>query len=402
MAWDTTDPEHAFVVQPETLQTLLCADVALDECNLTANVFASAVRRSGPCGADPTPGSSTSQPPANVSASVRSARSRGSLAGCPLPVRRCGAAPRPAHVAPSPPAAIWRSPGRLGLGPAPRRRGAHVAGGPHRRHRRPSPACCSAPSPVRPIWRLIAGGLGVIVVPRFPLLLAAPSASGRSSPRRRSRSGRAGAPSTSPRPTACGRSERAVSAAWLWARADLRRRWTSSILLALLVAVPVGASLALVAGARRASRVGRPLRRLHRPRRRRRLPRTGRRRRRPRSPTTRASPASNITSTVAAAPSPIDDQRARLRARRRRRGVAWRARSTGCSSPGATRHLAAPTRSCSTSGAPTSTGSRSGPECRSTPSSRSSRSSRSRWARPRSSGSSAFPSTSSTTRPPRR
>ena len=41
-------------------------------------------------------------------------------------------------------------------------------------------------------------------------------------------------------------------AAWLWARADLRRRWTSSILLALLVAVPVGASLALAAGARRA------------------------------------------------------------------------------------------------------------------------------------------------------
>ena len=38
----------------------------------------------------------------------------------------------------------------------------------------------------------------------------------------------------------------------LWARADLRQRWTSSILLALLVAVPVGASLALVAGARRA------------------------------------------------------------------------------------------------------------------------------------------------------
>ena len=38
----------------------------------------------------------------------------------------------------------------------------------------------------------------------------------------------------------------------LWARADLRHRWTSSILLALLVAVPVGATLALVAGARRA------------------------------------------------------------------------------------------------------------------------------------------------------
>ncbi len=41
-------------------------------------------------------------------------------------------------------------------------------------------------------------------------------------------------------------------APWLWARADLRHRWTSSILLVLLVAVPVGATLALIAGARRA------------------------------------------------------------------------------------------------------------------------------------------------------
>ena len=38
----------------------------------------------------------------------------------------------------------------------------------------------------------------------------------------------------------------------LWARADLRRRWASAVLLALLVAVPVGAALALAAGARRA------------------------------------------------------------------------------------------------------------------------------------------------------
>jgi ABC-type lipoprotein release transport system permease subunit len=43
-----------------------------------------------------------------------------------------------------------------------------------------------------------------------------------------------------------------MSASWLWAQADLRRRWTSAVLLALLVAVPVGAALALAAGALRA------------------------------------------------------------------------------------------------------------------------------------------------------
>ena len=41
-SWDSTDPDRAFVVQPETLRTLLCADDTLDDCNLSANVFASA------------------------------------------------------------------------------------------------------------------------------------------------------------------------------------------------------------------------------------------------------------------------------------------------------------------------------------------------------------------------
>ncbi|MGI9051732.1 MAG: FtsX-like permease family protein [Ilumatobacteraceae bacterium] len=41
-------------------------------------------------------------------------------------------------------------------------------------------------------------------------------------------------------------------ASWLWASADVRRRWPSLVVLAVLVAIPVGAVLALVAGARRA------------------------------------------------------------------------------------------------------------------------------------------------------
>lgn len=43
-----------------------------------------------------------------------------------------------------------------------------------------------------------------------------------------------------------------MSAAWLWAVAHVRRRWPSLLVLALLVAVAVGSTMALVAGARRA------------------------------------------------------------------------------------------------------------------------------------------------------
>ena len=42
VAWDTADPEHAFVVPPDTLRTLLCPDVSLTDCNVATNVFASA------------------------------------------------------------------------------------------------------------------------------------------------------------------------------------------------------------------------------------------------------------------------------------------------------------------------------------------------------------------------
>ena len=40
VAWDTSDSQHAFIVTPETLHRALCADLPLDECNITARVFA--------------------------------------------------------------------------------------------------------------------------------------------------------------------------------------------------------------------------------------------------------------------------------------------------------------------------------------------------------------------------
>ena len=43
-----------------------------------------------------------------------------------------------------------------------------------------------------------------------------------------------------------------MQAVWMWASADVRRRWPSLVVLAVLTAIPVGAVLALVAGARRA------------------------------------------------------------------------------------------------------------------------------------------------------
>jgi len=43
-----------------------------------------------------------------------------------------------------------------------------------------------------------------------------------------------------------------MGASWLWAAAHVRRRWPALAVLAVLVAVAVGSTLALVAGARRA------------------------------------------------------------------------------------------------------------------------------------------------------
>ena len=40
VAWGLDDPAHAFVVTPETLHLVVCADLPFDECNFTANVFA--------------------------------------------------------------------------------------------------------------------------------------------------------------------------------------------------------------------------------------------------------------------------------------------------------------------------------------------------------------------------
>jgi hypothetical protein len=43
VSWDSTDPQHAFIVTPETLHRALCADRPFDECNLSARVFADVV-----------------------------------------------------------------------------------------------------------------------------------------------------------------------------------------------------------------------------------------------------------------------------------------------------------------------------------------------------------------------
>ena len=398
VSWDSTDPEHAFVVQPAALQTLLCPGTSLDECNLAVNVFASVGSRGG--------GRRRSLPWVRHGPSARQRHpDRAGRADpvaarrLPLRVRRGRSAARRADVAAPPPARPGDRP-RPRTGPSARRCRADVAGGAHGRRGTLAGVLLGAiAGPAT--WRAIAGGLGVIVVPRFPLLLAAAVAAlGVLA---------AAAISAWPRWRAVHLSRRRRAAvgvnvggaAWLWARADLRQRWTSSILLALLVAVPVGASLALVAGARRAGdsverfvdsteladvvvflNGSSPL-----------------------PPEVANDPRiASIERTVDRGGGAVADrdQRARLRARRRRRGVAGRTRSTGAprrALPGA---RPAPTRSCSTSGAPTSTGSESAPECRSAPSPRSSPSSPSSWARPRSSASSGCRSTSSMIRPPRR
>ncbi len=170
VAWDTTDPEHAFVVQPETLRTLLCPDVELDECNVAVDIFASAgdeAARSALIDA----GFVVVEPPANVTRLEQVGPIPWTLAGflCLFAVtgllhalftalrrrrgdlaiaRALGLGPRRAAAALTWQAVLTAATGALAgvlLGA--------IAG----------PA----------VWRLIAGGLGVIVVPRFPLLVAA-------------------------------------------------------------------------------------------------------------------------------------------------------------------------------------------------------------------------------------
>ncbi len=170
VSWDSTDPEHAFVVQPAAVQTLLCSGTSLDECNLAVNIFASAdsdIARStlGDLGFEPVP------PPANVTrigqvgpipwllaAFLCVFAAAGLLHAVLTSLRRrrrdlaiaraLGLGPRRAAAALTWQAVLTAVVGTLAgvlLG---------AIGGPA-------------------TWRTIAGGLGVIVVPRFPLLLAA-------------------------------------------------------------------------------------------------------------------------------------------------------------------------------------------------------------------------------------
>ena len=170
VSWDSTDPEHAFVVQPAALQTLLCPGTSLDDCNLSVNVFASvgseaAVATLAALGFDTVP------PPANVTrigqvgpipwllaAFLCVFAAAGLLHAVLTSLRRrrrdlaiaraLGLGPRRAAAALTWQAVLTAVAGTLAgllLGA--------IAG----------PAT----------WRAIADGLGVIVAPRFPPLLAA-------------------------------------------------------------------------------------------------------------------------------------------------------------------------------------------------------------------------------------
>ena len=170
VAWDTPDPEHAFIVPPDTLQALLCADVPLDECNLTANLFASAsgdearamladigfepvtvpanVLRLGQVG--PVPWLLAGflclfAAAAVLHAVLTSLRRRGRDLAI---ARALGLSPRRAAAALG-----WQAALTAAVGSAAGVLFGAIAG----------PA----------IWRTIADGLGVIVVPRFPAVVAA-------------------------------------------------------------------------------------------------------------------------------------------------------------------------------------------------------------------------------------
>ena len=171
VSWDSTDPEHAFVVQPAALQTLLCPGTSLDDCNLSVNVFASvgseaAVGDARRLGIRHGPSAGQRHPDRAGRADPVAARR------LPLRVRRGRSAARRADVAAPPPARPGDRP-RPRTGPSARRCRARRG----RRCSRPSSGTLAGlllgaiAGPAT--WRAIADGLGVIVVPRFPPLLAA-------------------------------------------------------------------------------------------------------------------------------------------------------------------------------------------------------------------------------------
>ncbi len=174
-SWDSTDPGRAFVVQPEALRTMLCAGDTLDECNLSANLFASAgdeTSRAALIAA----GFVDVPPPANVSRLGQVGAIPALLAGflCLFAaaglvhavltsqrrrardlaiVRALGLGPRPAAAALTWQAVLTAAAGTvaglvLGI----------VIG--------------------KAIWRIIADDLGVIVVTRLPMLAVAAVAAG--------------------------------------------------------------------------------------------------------------------------------------------------------------------------------------------------------------------------------
>jgi hypothetical protein len=170
VAWETGDPEHGFVVPPGTLQAMLCGDVPLDECDLAANLFASTATDEAraalvDAGFEPVP------PPANVH--------RLGQVG-PIPWLVAGflclfAAAGVLH-------AVLTSLRRRGhdlavaraLGLGPRRAATALAWQAVLTAAVGTVAGLALGAIVGPaIWRIIAEDLGVLVVPRFPVLVAA-------------------------------------------------------------------------------------------------------------------------------------------------------------------------------------------------------------------------------------
>ena len=122
-SWRGTHPTPSMPssCQPDTLQALLCPDVPLDECNLTANLFASASdddARAVLADARIRAGARARQRAPHRSGRPDPVAAR----RVPLPVRRCGCAPRRAHVAAPPRARPGDRPGARAQ-PAPGRRG---------------------------------------------------------------------------------------------------------------------------------------------------------------------------------------------------------------------------------------------------------------------------------------
>ena len=206
--WDSADPEHAFVVPPDTLRTLLCPDVSLAECNVTANVFASASDDAARA-AMAEAGFHDVVAPANVLRLGQVGPIPWLLAGFLCVFAAAGVLHGRAHVAAPPLARPGDRPGPRAR-PAPGRRRADLAGRVHggRRERGRRAARSDrraghlADHRHRPRRR------------RRPPVPASwsrsVSRSGRSSRRPRSRCGPAGGPATCPPPRPCGRSEGSV------------------------------------------------------------------------------------------------------------------------------------------------------------------------------------------------